>query len=132
MSCLIVLSCCRWRLLFMDDNTTLHHIGTLQTLLEVEDINYIDWPACFPDLSSTKYLRNTMGRRIYASTPSRKQLEPLPCSEGGVGEFSQGTPGSLGAKFAIMFHLVWTYSTVTCLTAWLLFSTVPTWPFYFI
>ncbi|GFT00413.1 transposable element Tc3 transposase [Trichonephila clavipes] len=56
------------QLLFMDDNAPCHRTVAAEQLLEIEDIERMDWPARSPDLNPIEHVWNFLGRRLAART----------------------------------------------------------------
>ncbi|GFT34837.1 transposable element Tcb2 transposase [Trichonephila clavipes] len=54
--------------LFMDDNAPCHRTVAADQLLESEDIERMDWPARYPDLSPIEHVWEFLGRRLAART----------------------------------------------------------------
>lgn len=53
----------------MGDNTRLHRTVVAETLLDIEDINRMDWSACSPDLNILEHVWDIMGRHKVAQNP---------------------------------------------------------------
>ncbi|GFV73050.1 transposable element Tcb1 transposase [Trichonephila clavipes] len=54
--------------LFMDDNAPCHRTVAAEQLLEIEDIERMNWPARSPDLNPIEHVWDFLGRRLAART----------------------------------------------------------------
>ncbi|GFT01021.1 transposable element Tcb2 transposase [Trichonephila clavipes] len=54
--------------LFMDDNAPCHRTVAAEQLLEIEDIERMDWPARSPDLNPIEHVWDFLGRRLASRT----------------------------------------------------------------
>ncbi|GFX04923.1 transposable element Tcb2 transposase [Trichonephila clavipes] len=54
--------------LFMDDNVPCHPTVAAEQLLEIKDIERMDWPARSPDLNPIEHVWDFLGRRLAART----------------------------------------------------------------
>ncbi|GFV84343.1 transposable element Tcb2 transposase [Trichonephila clavipes] len=54
--------------LFMDDNAPCHRTVAAEQLLEIEDIERMDWPARSPNLNPIEHVWDFLGRRLAART----------------------------------------------------------------
>ncbi|GFS53343.1 transposable element Tc1 transposase [Trichonephila clavipes] len=63
--------------LFMDDNAPCHRTVAAEQLLEIEDIERMDWPARSPDLNPIEHVWDFLGRRLAARTLPPVQIREL-------------------------------------------------------
>ncbi|GFW45193.1 transposable element Tcb2 transposase [Trichonephila clavipes] len=70
---------------FQDDNTRPHRARLVESMLEAETIQRMEWPAYSPDLNPIEHVWDRLGRRI-AARPRPSGLED--CTSWGVEQYS--------------------------------------------
>ncbi|GFW91151.1 DDE_3 domain-containing protein [Trichonephila clavipes] len=58
---------CEANFIFMDDDARPHRVQLMDEYLQLEDIQWLEWPAMFPDLNPIENAWDVLGRSFEAS-----------------------------------------------------------------
>lgn len=65
------------KLIFQQDNASVHKSNETRSWLETHKINVLQWPACSPDQNPIENIRGLMVRKIYAENKQYTSIHDL-------------------------------------------------------
>ena len=61
----------------IDDNSRPHRARIVQQFLQQNNVDHLDWPARFPDLSPIEHVWDILGQRVRKRVPRPRMLQAL-------------------------------------------------------